>query len=99
MTLSEDVTRYVNTSFKVPYIYVLTHVLAGYLGYYNNGILVFFLIYQLYQYTLNIRFFLLTKNERNNKNYEEGNSFQHTLKKIAQALAGFILAYIVDKML
>ena len=84
-----------NTQYSVPLLYIITHVALGYIGYYKPIYLVLFLIYQLYQYTLDIRFFLLS-DYKTAKPFKKGNSALHTMRKISEAIIGYIAAYAIN---
>ena len=80
----------------IPFIYVFSHWLIGYLGYYNKLFIVLFFVYQLYQYSINRRFYLLPYCKYDNKSRMEGNSLQHTISKLKQGLYGYIIAYLCN---
>ena len=84
--------------YHIPTIYSLSHVLIGYLGYSYLSLLVWFIVYQLYQYSINRRFFLVPyyPHPSNNKSYQTGNSLSHTLKKLTECAFGIILHALVD---
>ena len=81
--------------FQIPHIYVFSHFIIGYLGYYYPTIAILFIVYQLYQYSINRRFYLLPYCSNNNKTKVEGNSLQHTTKKLLQGLCGFMIAFFL----
>ena len=91
---SNIVSRYV----KIPFIYVFSHLLIGYLGYYNKTFIVFFFVYQLYQYTINKRFYLLPYCLYGDKRGVNGNSIEHTTIKLLQGLIGYLVAYIIHNI-
>ena len=80
---------------KTPVIYFLSHIILGFLSYKYRWVSVFFFIYQLAQYNLNIRFFFLNKECLQNKIcYQSNNSFTYTLYKLTQFFIGYIIARI-----
>jgi len=80
----------------IPFIYVFSHWLLGYLGYYNKTFIILFFVYQLYQYSIDRRFYLLPYCKYDNKSGMTGNTFEHTLRKLKQGLYGYIIAYLVN---
>lgn len=81
--------------YTIPALYIASHIATGYIGYYKPIIFILFLIYQLYQYTLDIRFFLLS-NYKTSKPCKKGNNIKHTMRKIAEAIIGYVIAHIVN---
>ena len=84
--------------YHIPKLYSFSHVLIGYLGYSSPSILIWFVIYQLYQYCINRRFFLVPyyPYPTNNKRYQDGNTIDHTLHKLFECVIGIIVHYVVD---
>jgi hypothetical protein len=72
-------------------IYVVIHVLSGSLAYFLPAIIPFLLLYHVIQFIHNVRFFGLQGEIR------EGNSFEHTLVKLLEILAGYLLVKVVVK--
>ena len=83
------------STYSIPILYIISHVLIGYLGYFFPTIIVCFILYQLYQYTIDIRFFLLSSC-KTKKNHEKGNNFKHTCRKLGEASIGFILGWLIN---
>ena len=77
-----------------PIIYVLSHILIGFVGYHYPPLLCLFLFYQLYQYFLNKRFFLLPQQFYKSDIQVDGNTLHHTLNKLLQGVLGYCLASI-----
>lgn len=82
---------------KIPFIYSLSHYLLGFLSFRFKFLILIFIIYQLTQYVLNIRFFLLNKNCITNfkKCVKKGNNLVHTLRKFGEFLIGYLLSQII----
>lgn len=93
--INTSIQSQINTSIQIPHIYVFSHFIIGYLGYYYPTIAILFIVYQLYQYSINRRFYLLPYCSNNNKTKVEGNSFQHTTKKLLQGVCGYMIAYFL----
>lgn len=72
-------------------IYVVIHVLSGVFAYFVPVIIPFILLYHGIQYLADIRFFGFQGEIR------EGNSFEHTLIKLLEVLAGYLLVKLVVK--
>jgi hypothetical protein len=72
-------------------IYVVIHVLSGSLAYFLPAIIPLLLLYHAIQFIRNVRFFGLQGEIR------EGNSFEHTLVKLLEILAGYLLVKLIVK--
>lgn len=72
-------------------IYVLIHVLSGVVAFYVPAIIPLLLLYHFLQYLHDVRFFGFQGEIR------EGNSFEHTLIKLLEILAGYLLIKLVVK--
>jgi hypothetical protein len=72
-------------------IYVLIHVLSGVVAFYVPVIIPLLLLYHLLQYLHDVRFFGFQGEIR------EGNSFEHTLVKLLEILAGYLFIKLVVK--
>lgn len=72
-------------------IYVVIHVLSGVVAYFIPAIIPLLLLYHGLQYLYNIRFFGFQGEIR------EGNSFEHSLVKLLEILAGFLLVKLIMK--
>jgi hypothetical protein len=72
-------------------IYVLIHVLSGVVAYFVPAIIPLLLFYHGLQYLHDVRFFGFQGEIR------EGNSFEHTLVKLLEILAGFLLVKLIMK--
>ena len=77
--------------YQTPPLYIVSHVLLGIAAYFIPVLLPLFLVYQAGQWLLNIRFFVVTME------IKTGNSVLYTLYKIAQFLAGYVIACVVSK--
>jgi|10_taG_2_1085330.scaffolds.fasta_scaffold22267_1 hypothetical protein len=78
----------------IPFIYSINHILLGYISFYYYKIAIIFIIYQLYQYYANIRFFFL-----NDKKILQGNSKSHTLRILLEFIFGTAVATITYYMM
>ena len=76
--------------FTIPLLYSFSHYLIGSCSNFSPLLTVVFFLYQFYQYSINHRFFFFDKVKM-----REGNSFQHTFRKISQYLIGFIITFII----
>jgi hypothetical protein len=79
--------------FKRHPIYLVTHIILGFVGYYYPLVLYSTLGYQAFQYFMNFRFFLFQLE------IKSGNSFGHTALKIAEIIAGYFIAVLYDHIL
>ena len=84
---------------KIPLLYLLSHIILGFISYYYNKLVILFLIYQFIQYYFNIRFFLLDVKCFHNikKCYKKNNNILHTSKKITQFIYGYLIAFFFNK--
>ena len=71
--------------FERPPIYAVTHILIGFFGAWYPIILLLALVYQLFQYFFNIRFFLFEFAVKS------GNSIKHTSLKIVEMFIGYFI--------
>ncbi len=76
------------TVYDKPFIYTLSHVLVGVGSVFYPVLAVHFIVYQLLQLVLNVRFFGLKLT------YEVGNHWRHTLAKLAEFLFGVLLGLL-----
>ena len=74
--------------YQTPPLYMAIHVAGGAVAYFYPILLILFLVYQLLQLSLNIRFFVFTME------IHEGNSILYTLYKTAQFFVGYGLAAV-----
>lgn len=72
-------------------IYVMIHVFSGMLAFFIPVIIPLILLYHGLQYIGGVRFFGFQGEIR------EGNSFEHTLIKLLEVLAGYLLVKLVVK--
>jgi hypothetical protein len=72
-------------------IYVIIHVLSGVLAYFVPVIIPFIIMYHALQYMMDVRFFGFQGEIR------WGNSFEHTVIKLLEVLAGYLLVKLVMK--
>lgn len=79
--------------FKIPLIYSLTHYGIGVFAYYFKIILVGFLCYQFYQYSINRRFFFF-----DDVKIRMNNSLHHTLHKLSEFTIGFTIVYLLNSI-
>jgi hypothetical protein len=85
--------------FVVPPRYLFVHVALGFLAYTWAPLIPVYLAYQLLQYALGVRFFFLSA-ECWRSLYNcglPGNSFAHTLNKIAQFSAGWLASLLMAR--
>ena len=83
---------------EIPIIYRLSHYVLGALSVKYSFIAIIFLLYQFSQWYLNLRFFLLNLdcyNMKFDKCFKSGNSINHTLKKIGEFIAGYIVCFAI----
>jgi hypothetical protein len=71
-------------------IYLVSHVILGFIGYFYPRVLYATLGYQFVQYILDIRFFLFEGV------IKSGNSIEHTAIKLGEVGAGYIIALLYD---
>lgn len=69
-------------------IYFFTHLILGFLGYWYPEILYGTLGYQFLQYFFNVRIFMFEMS------LKQGNSLEHTLIKLSEVFAGYLLAML-----
>ena len=67
-------------------IYLITHIIFGFLGYFYHTVLYGTIGYQLLQYILNIRIFAFEMS------IKSGNSIEHTAIKLSEIGIGYLLA-------
>jgi hypothetical protein len=72
-------------------IYVVIHVLSGSIAYFLPAIIPLLLLYHILQYLHDVRFFGFQGEIRG------GNSFEHTLVKLLEILAGYLLIKLIVK--
>ena len=82
-----------SSHYDIPLIYSIFHLLLGYSSFYYINVAVLFFIYQLYQYCLGFRFFILS-----NVKWVDGNTFVHTLRKCLEFGFGGSIASITYYM-
>lgn len=69
-------------------IYFITHLILGFIGYFYPQVLYATIGYQVFQYALNIRFFLFEGV------IKSGNSIEHTAIKLGEVGAGYVIAML-----
>jgi hypothetical protein len=79
--------------FKRHPIYLVTHIILGFIGYFYPKVLYATLGYQFIQYVLGIRFFLFERA------IKSGNTLNHTAMKLAEVGFGYILAIVYKNVL
>jgi hypothetical protein len=72
-----------------PDIYVIIHVLSGFIGFFYPTVFILSILYHFLQYALNIRLFLFELT------YRKGNSLEHTGVKLLEVLSGFLFASVL----
>ena len=80
------------TVYKKPFYYCLIHVVAGIIAFYYPIFGVVFLLYQLSQYFLNVRYFMFEWK------IKDGNSLAHTSVKIGEFCVGLLIGYVVHRV-
>ena len=77
--------------YDYPVIYKIIHILLGLIIAIKKSrcILLLILLYQIFQYLLNVRLFLLDKNK-----VRSGNSIEHTVMKLGDYVIGYILGIL-----
>ena len=75
--------------YERPYYYALIHIITGLLGAWFPIILVLGIVYQLFQYILDVRFFFFEWKVR------KGNSIDHTSVKIVEMLIGYSVGLLI----
>jgi len=73
--------------YQTPPLYMAIHVVGGAISYFYPILIGLFVVYQLLQLVLGVRFFVFTMEIR------RGNSILYTLYKLAQFFVGYGLAY------
>jgi hypothetical protein len=72
-------------------VYIVIHVLSGVLAYFIPVIIHLVVFYHVLQYMMDVRFFGFQGEIRS------GNSFEHTLLKLLEVLAGYLMIKLVMK--
>ena len=75
--------------YQTPPLYMATHVAGGAIAYFFSPLVILFILYQILQLVLGIRFFVFTMEIR------QGNSILYTLYKLLQFFAGYAAAAAV----
>jgi hypothetical protein len=76
-----------------PFIYILSHIVIGYIAFFYTELLVAIFGYQVLQLLLNVRFFIFSWK------IEAGNSIEHTIIKFLEYLVGYLIAFMQYKAL
>jgi len=79
--------------FKRHPIYLITHLILGFLGYFYPKVLYGTIGYQVLQYGMNVRFFLFEGA------IKSGNTLEHTAIKLGEVGIGYIIAIIYKNVL
>jgi len=74
--------------YETPPLYIILHIVLGFISYKYPLLLVAFVLYQFLQYGLGVRFFGFTLEVKS------GNSLDYTVYKLAQFGLGLVLAMI-----
>ena len=82
-------------TYHIPALYAVSHVALGALSFWWPLIIAVFMLYQILQYILGVRFFLLNSEcAGNGECIASGNSWPHTMNKIVQFALGWCIAAI-----
>ena len=73
-------------------IYLVSHLIFGFLSYYYTVLVYYIVVYQFIQYIFNVRFFIFEMK------IKSGNSLEHTLIKLSEYVAGYLFAAILHNM-
>lgn len=76
--------------FNRPPVYLITHLILGFIGYYYPVVLYGTIGYQAFQYIFDFRFFLFEDA------IKHGNSISHTAVKLAEVGVGYLVAVLYD---
>lgn len=79
--------------FKRHPVYLITHLILGFIGYFYPEVLYATIGYQFLQYALDIRFFLFEGV------IKSGNTLNHTAVKLGEVGIGYILAIVYKNVL
>lgn len=74
-----------------PFIYILSHIIIGYISFFHTKLLVAIIGYQVLQLVLDVRFFIFSWK------IESGNSIEHTLVKLLEYAIGYLFAFMQYK--
>jgi len=74
--------------YETPPLYIILHIVLGFISYKYPLLLFAFVLYQFLQYALNVRFFGFTWE------IQSGNSLDYTMYKLAQFGLGLVLAML-----
>jgi hypothetical protein len=74
--------------FKRHPVYLITHLILGFIGYFYPEVLYATIGYQFLQYALDIRFFLFEGVVKS------GNTLNHTVIKLGEVGVGWLLAFL-----
>ncbi len=72
-----------------PFIYTLSHIVAGAIAVFYPLVLWLFLVYQLLQLALDVRFFGLSREIR------PGNNPLHTARKLGEFVSGYSVTWFL----
>jgi len=74
--------------YETPPLYIILHIVLGFISYKYPLLLFAFVLYQFLQYALHVRFFGFTWE------IQSGNSLDYTMYKLAQFGLGLVLAML-----
>jgi len=77
--------------YKKPWYYVLFHMLFGFSAVWFPTIGILALLWQLGQYITKVRIFAVEMK------IEKGNSVEHTLIKLSEIIAGYVVGYCIKQ--
>jgi hypothetical protein len=69
-------------------VYLITHLLFGFIGYFYPQVLYVTIGYQVFQYMFNVRFFVFEMK------LKTGNSLEHTAIKLGEVAMGYFIAML-----
>lgn len=79
--------------FKRHPVYLITHLILGFVGYFYPAVLYGTIGYQLLQYGIGMRFFLFEGV------IKSGNTIEHTTMKLGEVAIGYIIAIVYKNVL
>ena len=74
--------------FKRHPVYLITHLILGFIGYFYPKVLYGTIGYQVLQYGMGVRFFLFEGA------IKSGNTIEHTAMKLGEVAIGYVLAML-----
>jgi hypothetical protein len=85
---------------RIPLVYSVVHYTLGFMSNKYWALIPLFVCYQLLQLALGVRFFFADHRclVQLNRCHASGNSLYHTMFKINQFVAGYVVGYVVKRM-